>query len=63
MTKQYPTVVIDGKETDYEAFVHLMDDDLREELDSKLAPCSPQQFAEAYMIAHREKYGVEYVWG
>ncbi|MDF2649395.1 MAG: hypothetical protein K0Q73_5200 [Paenibacillus sp.] len=63
MTKQYPTVIINGKETDFEALVQLMDEEIREELHSKLAPCSEQEFAEAYMDAHREKYDEEYVWG
>lgn len=43
----------------YSAAVSLMDDDLREQIQQELAPCSRQQFMDAYVKAHREKFGEE----
>ena len=37
--------------------VQLMDDDLREALHRKMAPCREQDFFDAYCVAHREKFG------
>ncbi len=37
--------------------VQLMDDDLREALHCKMAPCREQDFFDAYCGAHREKFG------
>jgi hypothetical protein len=54
--KQYPTVMIYGTEVDYDVAVNLMDDDIREELHSKLTPCTEQEFMDAYVKAHYEKY-------
>lgn len=34
-----------------------MDDDIREGLHVALAPCSEQEFFDAYLIAHYVKYG------
>ena len=34
----------------------LMDDDLSEEPLMKMAPCSPQEFFDAYAKAHAEKF-------
>lgn len=45
-----------GNEVDFDATVALMDDDLREELHNKLAPCSEQEFFTAYGEAHRERF-------
>ena len=45
-----------GDPVDYEAAVRLMDDELREKLQMKMAPCSRQEFFEAYAEAHREKF-------
>ena len=44
----------------YAAAVELMDDDLREELHRKLAPCTDQEFFDAYCRAHYEKFGEEF---
>ena len=43
-----------------EPAVYLMDDDLREELNTNLAPCTDQEFFEAYAKAHEAKYGYEW---
>lgn len=54
VTNQY------GNEIDYEASVQMMDDDLREELHRKLAPCTDQEFFDAYADSHLETYGTEW---
>jgi len=51
-----------GVEIWYNAAVDFMDDDLREELNYKLAPCTDQEFFTAYEKAHEEKFGEEWVW-
>ena len=45
----------------YQAAVELMDDEIREQLHSDLAPCSDLEFLESYMKAHEEKYGIPFV--
>lgn len=37
-----------------------MDDDIREGLYATLAPCSEQDFFDAYLVAHYVKYGEEF---
>lgn len=56
------SVVIDrnGRPVSYEASVNLMDDELRELLHANLAPCSEQEFYDAYLDAHLVKYGEEF---
>lgn len=49
-----------GTEIDFEAAVSLMDDEIREDLNRELAPCSEQEFFSAYEKAHTEKYGEEF---
>lgn len=49
-------------EVDYKAIEALMDDDIREELHTKLAPCTNVEFLEAYKKAHLEKYGEEFIY-
>lgn len=49
-----------GKEIDFESTVSYMDDEIREELHMKLAPCSEQEFFTEYEKAHEEKYGEEW---
>ena len=53
-------VNINGQEISYVAAEALMDDDIREELHRELAPCSEEEFLEAYCKAHKEKYGEEF---
>lgn len=48
---------LDGREVDYGSAEALMDDDIREGLHVALAPCSEQEFFDAYLIAHYVKYG------
>ena len=49
-----------GTEIEWNAAVNLMDDDLREELNADLAPCTEQEFFEAYAKAHENKFGEEW---
>lgn len=47
---------MNGTEIWYEQAVELMDDEIREDLHDKLAPCSDQVFFTAYEKAHQEKF-------
>ena len=49
-----------GTEIEWNAALALMDDDLREELNADLAPCTEQEFFEAYEKAHENKFGEEW---
>lgn len=57
LEKQAQWYVTDGKGHyyDYEEAVQMMDDDLREELHRKMAPCTNQEFFDAYCKAHEEE--------
>ena len=46
-----------GDEIDYEAAIQMMDDDLREEVHGIMAPCSEQEFFDAYCKAHERRFG------
>lgn len=49
----------DGHLVYYDAAVELMDDDLREQLHMEMAPCTNQEFYDAYVKAHAAKYNGE----
>lgn len=49
-----------GYELNFDAAAILMDDEIRESLNSKLAPCTEQEFFTAYEEAHSEAYGEEW---
>ena len=49
-----------GTEIEWNTAVYLMDDDLREELNADLAPCTEQEFFSAYAKAHENKFGEEW---
>ena len=49
-----------GVKFDFDVAVNYMDDDLRNELAAELAPCTDQEFFDAYGKAHREKF--DEVW-
>ena len=58
MSKQ---VTLNGKTIDFDAAVNLMDDEIREDLHNKMAPCTDQEFMDAYVQAHAAKFdGEEY---
>jgi len=44
-------------EIDFDAAVNIMDNDLREQLHEELAPCSEQEFFDAYAKMHEEVFG------
>ena len=48
---------MNGTEIDYDVAVSLMDDEIREALHFRLAPCTEQEFFTAYEKAHADKYG------
>lgn len=52
-------VNVNGTEIEFEAVVNLMDDEIREELNSKMAPCDEQDFVDAYIAAHASKFDGE----
>ena len=45
---------------DFDATVMLMDDEIREMINEELAPCTEQEFFEAYAQAHEDKYNEEF---
>ena len=49
-------------EGDWDAIVNYMDRDIAEALHSKLAPCTNQEFFDAYCKAHEKKFGETFVW-
>lgn len=58
--KKMKVINQNGTEIDFEAAVSLMDDEIREDLNRELAPCTEQEFFKAYEKAHEEKYGEEF---
>lgn len=48
-----------GNDVDFESAANLMDDELREELHQELAPCTKQEFFDAYAKAHADKFDGE----
>ena len=51
---------INGQDIDFEAAVNIMDDELREQVNAELAPCTNQEFFERYEELHEEKFGEEF---
>ena len=45
----------------WEAITDYMDDDLREQIHSELAPCTEEEFLTKYMGLHLEKFGEEFI--
>ena len=52
-------VMLNGCEVEFDACVVLMDDEICEELNFKMAPCTEQEFMDAYVQRHAEKYDGE----
>lgn len=52
-------VMLNGYMVDFEICVNLMDDEIREALHAELAPCTEQEFLDAYIEAHAAKYDGE----
>lgn len=49
-----------GVEINFDAAVNLMDDDIREMLHEEIAPCTDQEFFDAYCKAHEDKFDEEW---
>ena len=52
-------VMLNGCEVEFYACVVLMDDEICEELNFEMAPCTEQEFLDAYVQRHAEKYDGE----
>lgn len=52
-------VLLNGREVDYEVAEFYMDDEIRETIHAELAPCSDQEFIDAYIAKHAEKFDGE----
>ena len=53
-------VQVNNHMVDFDAVIQLMDDEIREEIHQELAPCTKQEFVDAYVQRHREKFGEEF---
>ena len=53
-------VLLNGQPVDFIGAFALMDDKLRAELQTELAPCSTQAFMNAYAAAHLVKFGEDF---
>ena len=49
-------VLLNGNLVDFGAAVNMMDDESREKLHNELAPCTDQEFMDAYAEAHEAKF-------
>lgn len=52
-------VMLNGCEVEFDACVVLMDDEICEELNFEMAPCTEQEFLDAYVQRHAEKFDGE----
>lgn len=46
---------------DIDTIASYMDDEIREQVHSELAPCAAQKFVDRYCELHKEKFGEEFV--
>lgn len=53
------TVLLYGREVDYDDCVAKMDDEIREDVFADLGSCSAQVFLDAYVERHEEKFDGE----
>ena len=53
-------VLLNGYEVDFDAAVNMMDVEIREALHNELAPCTEQEFMDAYVKAHEAKYNEQF---
>ena len=53
-------VLLNGQPVDFKGTFALMDQKLRSQLQTELAPCSTQVFMDAYAAAHRAKFGEDF---
>lgn len=50
------TAMVGGKVYDMDVISSYMDDEIREDLHTEMAPCSGQEFVNAYLVAHENKF-------
>lgn len=53
-------VEVNGEMVSFETALSLMDEQIREDLHQELAPCTDQEFVDAYIERHLEKFGEEF---
>lgn len=51
------TVTLNDRPVDFDAAAGLMDPELREALHDEMAPCSEQEFIDAYAARHEARFG------
>lgn len=49
-----------GNKIDFDAATSLIDDNICEELHGEIAPCTDQEFYDAYCERHKKTYGEEF---
>lgn len=54
------TVILNNEEVNFDACINLMDDEIREAIHAELAPCTEQEFLDAYVDRHYDKYGEQF---
>ena len=54
-------VTLNDHPFDYAAVVNLMDDDIGESVHAALAPCTEQEFLDAYCLAHEAAFQEKFV--
>lgn len=59
MMKDKVKVMLNGEMVRYDVCVNAMDKEIAEELHMELAPCTEQEFIDAYVERHAEKYNGE----
>lgn len=50
-----------NNEIDFAAAVEMMDDEIRERIHAEIAPCTEQEFFDAYAAAHKEQFGEDWI--
>lgn len=45
--------------SEFEVYVSMMDDEIREQVHAELAPCTDEEFLTRYQELHVQKYGAE----
>ena len=45
--------------SEFEVYVTMMDDEIREQVHAELAPCTDEEFLTRYQELHLEKYSAE----
>lgn len=56
-------ITFNGMTMEYSVVEKMMDPELKAELQSEVQTLSEQAFLDAYMLAHKEKYGKDFLQG